>query len=186
MKKILIGLILGFLVAPLGFYVLARLGKIPVATSAPPMPMEKMLAKTALHARLKAEAPTTAAIEASEANYLAGADIYKQNCAVCHGLSGGKPSSIAKGMFPAPPQLFEPDEMVADDPAGVTFWKAKNGIRLTGMPGFHASLSDEQLWQVSLLLANADKLPEKAKEALLAEPAAPGNVAPLPEKNPAK
>jgi thiosulfate dehydrogenase len=172
MKNFLIGLILGFLAVPLGFYALARLGKIPVATSAPPMPMERMLAGTALHARLKGEAPTAPAIEASAGTYLAGADIYKQHCAVCHGLSGGKPTAIAKGMFPAPPQLLEPDEMVTDDPPGVTFWKAKNGIRLTGMPGFHASLSDEQLWQVSLLLAHADKLPEKAKQAVAAEPAA--------------
>ena len=48
---------------------------------------------------------------------------------------------------------------VTDDPAGVTYWKVANGIRLTGKPGFGNSLSKEQMWQVSLLLANSDKLP---------------------------
>jgi mono/diheme cytochrome c family protein len=32
-----------------------------------------------------------------------------------------------------------------------------NGIRLTGMPSFKDTLSDTQIWQVALLLANADK-----------------------------
>jgi len=52
--------------------------------------------------------------------------------------------------------------MVTDDTPGKTFWKAKNGIRLTGMPSFGASLSSEQMWQVSLLLANTNKLQELA------------------------
>ena len=44
-----------------------------------------------------------------------------------------------------------------DDPVGVTFWKVTNGIRLTGMPAFEDSLKDQQRWQVSEFLANADK-----------------------------
>jgi mono/diheme cytochrome c family protein len=68
-------------------------------------------------------------------------------------------------MFPKPPQLFT-GHGVTDDPAGETYWKAANGIRLTGMPGFKGPLSDTQLWQVSLMLANADKLPASAKAAV--------------------
>jgi mono/diheme cytochrome c family protein len=61
-------------------------------------------------------------------------------------------------MFPSPPQLFHGNG-VTDDPVGETYWKVANGIRLTGMPAFRGSLTDEQLWQVSQLLANANKLP---------------------------
>jgi hypothetical protein len=71
-------------------------------------------------------------------------------------------------MFPHPPQFFNGDT-VTDDPPGETYWKAANGIRLTGMPGYKASLSETQLWQVSLLLAHADKLPPAVKAAV-AEP----------------
>ena len=46
---------------------------------------------------------------------------------------------------------------VSDDPPGETFWKVDNGIRLSGMPAFHELLTGTQIWQVSLLLANADK-----------------------------
>ena len=36
------------------------------------------------------------------------------------------------------------------------------------MPGFSKSLSETQMWQIALLLANADKLPASAKAALVA------------------
>ena len=75
------------------------------------------------------------------------------------------PTAISKGMFPQPPQLFRGKGVTNDEP-GETYWKVTNGIRMTGMPGFSPSLSSTQMWQVSLLLANADKLPEAAKVAL--------------------
>jgi mono/diheme cytochrome c family protein len=68
-------------------------------------------------------------------------------------------------MFPPPPQLFEKDDMVTDDPEGVTYWKVTHGIRLSGMPGFASTLSDTQRWQVTMLLAHADKLSRAAQAA---------------------
>jgi thiosulfate dehydrogenase len=61
---------------------------------------------------------------------------------------------------------------VTDDPAWETYWKAKNGIRLTGMPGLKGALNDTQLWQVSVLLANADKISPAVKAVLAAPPSA--------------
>jgi len=69
-------------------------------------------------------------------------------------------------MFPQAPQLFTRDGSVSDDPAGVTYWKVNNGIRLTGMPSFKAALTDQQMWQVSALLAKGDKLPPEVQDAL--------------------
>jgi len=76
--------------------------------------------------------------------------------------------------------LFNKDEMVTDDPVGETYWKVSNGIRMTGMPGFGEMLTQAQMWQVSQLLAHADKLPEKAR-AVLVKPASP---APAEEAKP--
>jgi len=45
---------------------------------------------------------------------------------------------------------------VTDDPVSEIYWKAANGIRLSGMPSFKTKLSDPQLWQVSQLLAHAN------------------------------
>jgi mono/diheme cytochrome c family protein len=55
---------------------------------------------------------------------------------------------------------------VTDDPPGETYWKVANGIRLTGMPGFSQSLSPTEIWQISLMLANADKLPPSVTAVL--------------------
>ncbi|MGA3075774.1 MAG: cytochrome c [Bryobacteraceae bacterium] len=165
MKKVLLGFVLALVVVLLGALAYFGLGLAPVATSAPPMPFERLVAGMALHARISKEAPSQAPIPADEPNLLAGARIFREQCAVCHGLSGQPETSIAKGMFPHPPQLFT-GHGVTDDPPGETYWKAANGIRLTGMPGYKGSLSDTQLWQVSLMLANADKLPAAAKAAV--------------------
>ena len=91
---------------------------------------------------------------------------------MCHGLPAEPESNIALGMYPKPPELFH-GTGVTDDPAWETYWKAQNGIRLTGMPGFKGRLTDVQLWQVSQLLANADKIPPSVK-AVLASAGASG------------
>jgi thiosulfate dehydrogenase len=165
MKTLLLGLVLGIVLVAVGAYLYFSLGLAPVATTAPAMPFEEKMASMALHARIVKEAPSGEAIPANEANLIAGAQLYREHCAVCHGLNGQAETAISKGMFPKPPQLFQ-GHGVTDDPAGETYWKAKNGIRLTGMPGFGLSMSDQQLWQVSLLLAHADKLPPGAQKVL--------------------
>jgi mono/diheme cytochrome c family protein len=165
MGKFLIGLIVGLIVIPVGVYMYFSTGTAPVATSATPMPFEKMLASMALHARLKREMPKAPAIPADEAAYVTGAQVYKDNCAVCHGLPGQPQTAIAQGMFPKPPKLME-GKGVTDDAPEESYWKVAGGIRMTGMPGFEKLLSPTQMWQVSLLVANADKLPKSAKDAL--------------------
>jgi thiosulfate dehydrogenase len=119
----------------------------------------------ALNARVKKEAPKSSPIPPSDEVYAAGAQIYRHNCAVCHGLPERDQTAIAKGEFPKPPELFK-GKGVTYDLVGVTYWKVANGIRLSGMPGFDGSLSNEQMWQVSLLLANSDKLPASVRTAL--------------------
>ena len=190
MRGFLVGVILTVIAFPIaiGWYVGST--QMPVAAADPPIMFERKLARTALHARISREAPKRDATGFSGADLASGAGIYVKDCAFCHGLPGQPPSVAGKGMFPEAPQLFEPKEMVTDDPAGVTFWKVQNGIRLTGMPGFKAALSDVQMWQVSALLARADKLPAEAKDVLnqtgapVAAPAVPLGSPANPPANP--
>ena len=172
MGKFVVGLILGLVLVPLAVYFYFSTGMAPVATAAPAMPFEKTFARMALHARLEKEMPKSVPIPADEAAYTAGAKIYKENCAVCHGLPGVPQSAIAKGMFPHPPKLME-GTGVSDDPAGETYWKVAGGIRMTGMPGFDKLLSTTEMWQVSLLCANSDKLPPSVTALLMAPPSMP-------------
>lgn len=186
LKSFVIGILIGVLLVAAGTWLYFTRGWAPVATADPPMPFEKKLAHGALNARLEKDPHTDPApVPVAEATYQAGADVYKQNCAVCHGLPGEPQSSIAQGMFPKPPELFH-GTGVTDDPAWETYWKAKNGIRLTGMPGFQKSLNDTQLWQVSVLLANADKISPAVKAALAAPPGPPPQAAPAAATPPKK
>lgn len=165
MKAFLLGLIIGLAAVPAVVYWYFASGQAPVASSSAPMPWEKMLSRKALHARLAREMPKSVPLEWDESNLTQGAVIYGKNCAVCHGLPGQPETPIAQGMYPNPPKLTE-GRGVTDDPPQQTYWTIRGGIRLSGMPGFKATLADREIWQVSLMLANADKLPLAAKQVL--------------------
>ncbi len=130
-----------------------------MATTAQPLPLEKAVAKMALRESIGNAADLKDPLPFDDSSMLAGVNAYKQqHCAVCHGAPGQARTAISKGMFPSPPQLFEKEDMVTDDPEGVTYWKLTHGIRLSGMPGFADTLSDTQRWQVTMLVAHADKI----------------------------
>ena len=137
--KFIAGLVLGLLIVPLGAYLYFTGGSAPVATTDSDMPFENFFARKAQHARIDKEMPKNVPIQPTEANYLAGADLYKQHCAVCHGLPLTPKIAIATGMYPQPPLLLE-GKGVTDDEPGESYWKIFNGFRLTGMPGFSKSL----------------------------------------------
>jgi mono/diheme cytochrome c family protein len=178
MKGFVAGVVITIIVGFAVVYVYFAMGMAPVATASAPMPFEKTFANMALHARVNKEMPKQEPVQADEPNLVAGAHVYMDNCAVCHGLPAKEQSAIAKGEFPKPPDLFK-GKGVTDDPSGETYWKVANGIRLTGMPGFDQQLSTTEMWQVSLLVANADKLPDSAKAILSGpNPAAPPPGAP--------
>jgi thiosulfate dehydrogenase len=164
-KKFLIGFAAGLIVVPVAIYVYFAFGMAPVATAAPEMPFERLLAKKALRVRREREMPRSVPIAADESNYAAGAHIYREHCAVCHGLPKQPQTAVAKGMYPKPPALLD-GKGVTDDPAGETYWKVAGGIRMSGMPGFQQMLSSTEMWQVSILLAHADRLPQKVQDTL--------------------
>ena len=145
MGKFVFGLIVGLIVIPLGVYLYFSTGTAPVATSAPPMPFEKTLAQMALHARQEKEMPKTVPIAADETAYAAGAQVYKEHCAVCHGLPGVPQTAIAKGMFPKPPKLME-GTGVTDDPPARDVLESCRGNSDDGNAGFRQrSLDDPDL-----------------------------------------
>ena len=171
MKGFILGIIVTVVVIVGAIYIYCATGMAPVATAAPELPFEHNLAKMALNARIEKEMPKTVPIPADEANLIAGAHLYTEHCAVCHGLPDQPATPIAKGMFPKATELFV-KKGVTDDPPGENYWKAANGIRLSGMPGFKQSLSETELWQTALLVTNADKLSPAVKAVLAQQTAA--------------
>jgi mono/diheme cytochrome c family protein len=60
----------------------------------------------------------------------------------------------------------------------------ENGIRMTGMPGFKGQLTETQIWQVTVLVKNADKVSESVKKELAAGASTPMDMA-MPDNKPA-
>jgi mono/diheme cytochrome c family protein len=168
MKRFLLGFFLGLLVVPLGVLLYFRLGHPPVATADPQLPFEKQVVRVPLRARIQREMPRAVPVAADEAALTDGVRVYRVQCAACHGLPD-HPSPFAQGMFPRAPQLFvrHGDHVgVSDDQPGEIYWKVAHGIRLTGMPAYDHVLSETEMWQVTLLLARADRLPPGVIQSL--------------------
>ncbi len=173
MGRILLGVLLGIVLVPVWLLAWLHFGKVPVAVADPPLFQEKLLTGIPLHARIHREMKKSPVITPDEAALVSGAHIYSENCAVCHGFHG-KPSMVGGFMYPPAPALWEKHHNdvvgVSDDPPGETYWKVANGIRLTGMPAYGGQLSEAEMWNVSLLLSNADKpLPPAVVEILRGE-----------------
>lgn len=166
LRGFIIGVVVTILVAVGIAYALLQSGLVPANADAKPGGLELWAAGTALDATLRRQAPSQAnPVPLTSANLVAGAALYGQHCSICHGTAAGdsSPSPIAKGEYPAPPQLAT--DGVEDDPEGVTYWKIKHGIRLTGMPAWGSSLTDQQIWTLALFLKHMDKLPPDAQQA---------------------
>jgi thiosulfate dehydrogenase len=158
--KLLLGFLLGIVAVAAGLFCYLKFGPLPVAVADAPLPFEKEIVKLPLGARIDRETKH-APFGTSEDVFESGAHIYRAQCASCHGAPGHD-VSYAKHMFPSAPQLWKKHTKsdvvgVSDDEPGETYWKVANGIRLSGMPAYNHVLSDTQIWQVSLLLKNADK-----------------------------
>ena len=166
----LLGFVFALVVIVAGAYLYLRFGKPPVAAADPAFPYEAQIVHVPLGARIAREIKQPP-FPASEDAFEHGAQVYKEDCAFCHGAPGAD-SPYGTSMYPAAPQLWRKHKKgnvvgVSDDEPGETYWKVRNGIRLTGMPAYQDLLSDSEMWDVSLLLKNADQqLPDPVTKIL--------------------
>lgn len=164
LKGIVLGVVLTLAVAAAGGYALVRSGGIPANADAAPGKLETWAAATSLTATLQRQAPKGPnPVLPTEQNLAEGVALFAQNCSMCHGSAKGDAaaSPIAKGLYQKPPQFAT--DGVEDDAEGLSFWKIKHGIRLTGMPSFANTLSERDIWTIAAFLKHMDKLPPAAQ-----------------------
>ncbi len=70
---------------------------------------------------------------------------YNEMCAGCHGAPGKEETELAKGLNPKAPDLAR---SAKEMPAEQLFWVTKNGIKMTGMPAWGVTHSDEKIWSI--------------------------------------
>ena len=161
-RGFLLGVAATILLLLAGAWAMVTFGLVPANADAEPPRLEAWAAKKSLRATLARDAPKNDnPVPLTDANLTAGVKLYVDNCAVCHGDAEGSPSIIARGLYQKAPQLAK--DGVEDDPPGQTYWKISHGIRFTAMPSFNRTLTEQQVWQLALLLANMDKLPASVK-----------------------
>jgi mono/diheme cytochrome c family protein len=169
MKGFAVGVFSTLVAFVVGAYLFVSLGLMPANADAPPPALEKWAARKSLHATIERQATTAPnPVPLNDANLVAGIKLYAVNCAVCHGAADGAASNIAKGLYQRAPQLMKHD--VTDDDEGETYWKIFHGIRLTGMPSYRATLSETQMWQITLFLKHMNELSPAAKKVWEAVP----------------
>jgi thiosulfate dehydrogenase len=165
MRGFLLGFVATIVVVLGAVYLILTNGLIPAGSDTRPSRVETWAARTSLRASLERDAPRGPnPVELTDANLVAGIQLYETHCVICHGTAKGDAatSAIAKGLNPRPPQLAS--DGVEDDPEGFSFWKVKHGIRWTGMPGWEGTLNDQQIWMLALFLKRMDKLPPAAQQ----------------------
>lgn len=162
MVRFFAGVAATFVVLLVVVFVAVQFGLVPATADVPPPALEKWMAHTSLDATLAREAPKPPyPVASSDAAIVAGAKLYVENCAVCHGSGVGEPTNIAKGFYIHAPQFVK--HSVDDDPEGETYWKIEHGIRFTAMPSYKGNLTEEQIWQLTYFLKNLpDHLPPDA------------------------
>jgi mono/diheme cytochrome c family protein len=123
------------------------------ATAAPPMSME------------------------DPATIQAGARAFAtRGCANCHGGPGVAWLKFSEGLRPDPPDL---KDVVGDLTPSQIFWVVRNGINMTGMPGFAlAEVPDQEVWTIA---AFVKKLPGVSEADFKAWTEAPAGGAPPPK-----
>lgn len=88
-----------------------------------------------------------------------GEALYSMSCAQCHGMDARKPMPIGEWMNPRVPNLSSADTQEMSDKE--IFWVIKNGIRLSGMPGFAKLSTDAEIWQMTYYVRSLGAKPAK-------------------------
>ena len=78
---------------------------------------------------------------------------YNEMCVECHGAPGENESELEKGLNPKPPDLSNSAQDMSPEEL---FWVIKNGIKMTGMPAWGKTHSDDKIWSI---VAFIEKLP---------------------------
>ena len=147
---------------------------VPGLSSARTVPpkLEIAIATWLLHQSVPAQAQKQVnPLGADAADIVAGRDLFRENCEVCHAYDGGGHTRVGGREYPQAPPLRVAVASMSD---GEVFYHIRNGIRNTGMPAW--DMPDRQIWQ---LVAYIRHLPNPARMAA-AEPPESDRAGPAP------
>ncbi|HEY2471181.1 MAG TPA: c-type cytochrome [Terracidiphilus sp.] len=163
MGRILIGFVLGLVLALIGALCYIRFGFVDPRADAEIGGLERKIAMPALDASVDRRAPDVKnPLQPTDDNLMAGMKIYQQDCAGCHGDIRHPHVSFGDSFYPRVPQFAED---APDMPENQNFYIIQHGVRLSGMPAWAQNMKEQQTWQVTTFLSHMDKLPPAVSAA---------------------
>lgn len=97
-----------------------------------------------------------------------GAGLYSEMCTGCHLAPGLERSELSQGLYPAAPELAEEND---HSPAQM-FWIIKHGVKLSAMPAWGRTHSDELIWDMVAFVRALPKMsPAQYRAAVASAPA---------------
>jgi mono/diheme cytochrome c family protein len=150
MKNVLWTLVVTFVVAIIAVIIGVYSGAFNVAAaSSGNRIIDWMLSTTMVHSvRSRASRITVPQIDDSSL-VDQGFDHYREMCISCHGSPAGGRSEAGVGLNPPAPEL---SEAARDWSPAELYWIVKNGVRMTGMPAFGPTHSEQELWAMVAFL----------------------------------
>jgi mono/diheme cytochrome c family protein len=85
-----------------------------------------------------------------------GQEVFLGSCAQCHGANGRGDTDIGRNMYPPAMDLSSSHVQHWSD--AELFWIIQNGVRLTGMPAWHSSISENDTWKLARFIHNLARL----------------------------
>ena len=163
MRAFFWGVFLTIVLILVGAYLVVKLGYINFAADQEAPAIERHLAMVASDASMERRAPAIQnPLTPTEDTLVAGAKLYRDNCAGCHGSSANPDAAMGHAFNPPAPQFMSDSADMADNE---NFYIIQHGIRWTGMPSWKGTLTDEQIWTLALFLKHMDKLPPAPEQA---------------------
>jgi mono/diheme cytochrome c family protein len=176
MRGFLLGILFAVIVIFGGTYYLLKQGYVNFNADQPPSQTEMHVAMSAVDAATDRNAPQVKnPLAADEPTLTAGARLYVDHCAGCHGLPANPDSQFGRSFNPQVPAFFKDAPDMAENQ---NFYIIQHGIRWSGMPAWSNTLNDTQTWQLVTFLSNIQKLPPAALKEF--EPPAIAPAAPAP------
>ena len=169
---LLAAFVIGLIFLPALLLLLAVMGRLPSDSLAAPPGLENELGEAALEASLerRAEGLQNPVAAGDEAALVAGMDLYRDNCAGCHGGARGPSAWGSNGFYPRVPQFWQQHhEHITPAEA---FVAVRDGIRYSGMGAWRGTLSEPEIWQVANFVSRIHELPPRVDAAWRAGPGA--------------
>ncbi len=154
--KTIITIIVTIVVLILGFYIYISSGSYDISQLAPHNRLTKSIINKTTHNSIKKRLKTVTVPGnlKDTAIIISGFKQYTAMCSGCHGAPG-EPNDMVNGWYPKPPDLYKHSR---ETDAREFFWITKNGIKMTSMPAFKPTHSDEQIWAITAFVTQ--KLPK--------------------------